>query len=181
MLINAVPLICQQRLALALLNPSGYTVNPSCTCRTSYSRAAWCSTLYYSRCTHSHPAARSAARGTPASTAASPAYVRARSSPPFPCTTRVRDPLQMLPLSTGCAHSYAACCCSYTWSKTVWPSCCSGCTSSRPCFTDAALATPPVVPTPSASPTAAMNVFELLWCHVCNNLIWESIPRDPQP
>ena len=92
MLINAVPLICQQRLALALLNPSGYTVNPSCTCRTSYSRAAWCSTLYYSRCTHSHPATRSAARGTPASSAASPAYVRARSSPPVPCTTRVRDP-----------------------------------------------------------------------------------------
>ena len=92
MLINAVPLICQQRLALALLNPSGYTVNPSCTCRTSYSRAAWCSTLYYSRCTHSHPATRSTARGTPASSAASPAYVRARSSPPVPCTTRVRDP-----------------------------------------------------------------------------------------
>jgi hypothetical protein len=42
----------------------------------------------------------------------------------LPAPPEYEIPLQILPLGTGCAHTYEACCCSsdcstYTWSNTI--------------------------------------------------------------
>ena len=124
MLINAVPLICQQRLALVLLNPSGYTVNP-------YAPVV--------------PPTRERPGAPPSITPAARIAIQLHAALcvglllplllpqhlyapdrvlQFPAPPEYEIPLQMLSLGTGCANSYAACCCSsdcstYTWSNTV--------------------------------------------------------------